>query len=85
MYFKMKKDAYLYAAVKDEYLTQVKLRAGYHGYIAVFIVCLVFIISGLFFHMLSPRINFPLYFPCEIVLLVTIITDDISKITQLKG
>lgn len=82
MYLRMKKDSYLGQAMKDEYYCNVMKRAGYHGYISVFLVCAALILINIVSTMLTVRVDLPYYIVCEGIVFLAILTDDISKIAQ---
>ncbi len=80
-----RKDQSLVTAFGDEYFASMKTKAGYNGYRMMLLCCLIFIIGSIILHALSIEVNFPVYFPCEIILLTGVITDDTTKILLSKG
>ncbi|MDP4093097.1 MAG: hypothetical protein Q8920_07015 [Bacillota bacterium] len=80
-----KKDKYLVIAFHDEFFLNIKIKAGYNGYTTMIISCLIFMIGSILLNVLSIRVDFPAYISCEIILLLGVITDDISKILLIKG
>jgi len=84
-FYKLKKDKVLVQAFKDEYFYNIKIKSGSNGYIIMLLTCMIFIIINLIFNMLSIQVDFPSYFFCDIIFLIGIITNDISKILLSVG
>ncbi|MCX7745849.1 MAG: hypothetical protein N2645_03015 [Clostridia bacterium] len=80
-----KKDKYLVTAFSDEYFSNIKMRAGYNGYIIMVLCCLIFIFGSVLLNILSIGVDIPVYIAFEIVMLLGVVTDDISKILLSRG
>lgn len=80
-----RKDKYLASAFSDEYFSNIKTRAGYNGYIAMVICCLVFIFGSILLNALSISVDIPIFIAGEITLLAGVAADDISKLMLSRG
>lgn len=83
--YRTRKDSYLKQAFKDEFFISMRIKSGYHGYIAVIVTSIFFIVTSLLMDMLSTGIDIPIYLILELVILIGVVTDDMSKILQSRG
>ncbi len=81
MALKASKNTYLKNAFRDEYFYMIKIKSGYHGFVAMLIVIIALILLGL---MLDLG-HVSMVIPSEIVLYSGILVSDISKIVQSRG
>ena len=81
-YYRMRND--LQDIYHDEYMKNIMLKANYHGYVSVFILCLALIAISVLSNVLTITIDIPYYIACEIIILIAIITNDVSKIIGLS-
>ncbi len=83
--FKLRKDDYINAAFKDEYFSNIKLKAGFNAYTSMIITGVLIAAVSLIFEAASSGIMIPVYIACEIIILSGVIADDITKMLSVRG
>lgn len=84
LYRQAVKDNYLKQAIRDEYFTNINLKANTHGFTAILIICIFVILTNLSMSFFNINFNIPSIILSEIILLTSIITIDISKFMQIR-
>lgn len=83
--FKLRKNSYINEAFKDEYFSNVKLKAGFNAYTSMVITGVVIAAAALILEAASSGFMIPVYIACEIIVLSGVITDDITKMLSVRG